>query len=231
MHSSLIVLFNLRLVNSCGSDKAGADQLQNAIQALGRKSIALHADFSQEEGVESFFQEAIDFLGSVDILVNNAGGYDTSPFLDLSYDTFNHVQKISLCAPMRLTQLAAKTMIDRKQQGVILNISSISGLRPYPHRVAHSAAKAGVNMLTQSTALELAPHGIRVNAIAPGPVPYEPEDLPAPEIPLGRRGTPEDIAKAALFLVSEEASWITGQILTIDGGLSLSLIPSERLHF
>ncbi len=121
-----------------------------------------------------------------------------------------------------MTQLTAKDMIAHKKNGAIINISSISGLRPYPNRVAHSAAKAALNMLTKSTALELAPYGIRVNAIAPGGIPYEESTEPTAENPLGRYGRPDDIANAALFLAGDDSSWMTGQIMVIDGGHSLS---------
>lgn len=127
---------------------------------------------------------------------------------------------------MLLTQWAAKHMIHNKIAGNILNISSISGSRPYPHRVAPATAKAALNMLTQGTALDLAAHNIRVNAIAPGTTPYDEatrhEHSVLQGIPLKRAGTPQDHAKAAIFLVSDDASWITGQILTVDGGQSLS---------
>ncbi|MBX9976642.1 MAG: SDR family oxidoreductase, partial [Alphaproteobacteria bacterium] len=165
---------------------------------------------------------AVSFLGGVDILVNNAGGYDTTAFVDLSPTTFDDVLCVSVRAPMILTQLAAKNMRTRNEKGAIVNISSISGLRPYPCRVAHSTAKAALNMLTQTTALELAPYGIRVNAICPGGVPYDAKDTYADMIPLGRDGKPEDIAKAALFLASDDASWMTGHIMVIDGGQGLS---------
>lgn len=204
------------------SDKKGAENVQKEIEALLRSAKIVYADFSTEAGVTSFFHEASTFLGGVDILVNNAGGYDTSPFMALSPATFNDVLGVSVRAPMILTQLAAKDMISRNKKGAIVNISSISGLRPYPCRVAHSTAKAALNMLTQTTALELAPHGIRVNAICPGGVPYDLNDTYVDMIPLGRDGKPEDIAKTALFLASNDASWMTGHIMVVDGGQGLS---------
>jgi NAD(P)-dependent dehydrogenase (short-subunit alcohol dehydrogenase family) len=117
-------------------------------------------------------------------------------------------------------------MIEQGIAGKIINISSISGERPYPNRTAFSASKAALNMMTKSTALELAPYRIRVNAIAPGATPYDTEALEnhslIQEIPLKRTGKPEDHASAAVFLASEDSSWMTGQIMTIDGGQSLS---------
>lgn len=204
------------------SDLVGAEEVQESIIKTGRRAKAFHADFSDEANVSSFFNSATSFLGGLDILVNNAGGYDTSAFLDLSVGTFKDLFAIGVSAPMIMTQLTAKYMIAKQQEGTVVNISSISGLRPYPNRVAHSGAKAALNMLTQSTALELAKYQIRVNAISPGPIPYEETEVPAVEIPLARYGKPEDIAKAALFLASNDSSWMTGQIMVVDGGLSLS---------
>lgn len=210
------------VVISYRSDEAGAKDTISAVEQLGRLGKCIFADFSTTEGVKIFFQQAIEYLCGVDILVNNAGGYDTTAFLELEIDKFESVLKISLSAPMLLTQLAALNMIQSSIAGVIINISSISGNRPYPNRVAHSTAKAALNMLTQSTALELAQHNIRVNAIAPGATPYEDDVTPNFEIPLKRMGKPLDQATAALFLASDESSWMTGQVLTIDGGQSLS---------
>lgn len=211
------------VVISYRSDEAGAKNTIRTIEQLGRLGKSFFADFSTTEGVKLFFQQAIEYLGQLDILVNNAGGYDTTSFLDLNIDKFESVLKVSLSAPMLLTQLAAQIMIRFSTAGVIINISSISGNRPYPNRVAHSTAKAALNMLTQATALELAQYNIRVNAIAPGATPYEGDIMPNNfEIPLKRMGKPLDQATAALFLASDESSWMTGQILTIDGGQSLS---------
>ncbi len=212
------------VVISYRSDAEGAQATVAEIQKANRLGNAIYADFSHPDNPDAFFKDALGFLGSVDILVNCAGGYDTRPFLELGVDVFELLFKVGVSAPMRLIQLAAQHMIHAKISGSIINISSISGNRPYPNRVAHSTAKAALNMLTQSTALELAQHNIRVNAIAPGATPYR-DDIDPPlleGIPLKRAGLPEDQANAAVFLASEESSWMTGQIMTIDGGQSLS---------
>jgi len=214
------------VVISYRSDKAGAESTVDAIKKVAGKAKALYADFSETEGVERFFIEAIEILGSVDILVNNAGGYNTEAFLDLDVATFSHVHDISVRAPMLLTQLAAKHMIDQGTKGSVINISSITGTRPYPGRVAHATAKAALNMMTACCALELAKHDIRVNGIAPGSVPYEPTEDVAGIIPLGRMGRPEDIAQMAVFLASEDASWITGQVMNVDGGQCASALKN-----
>lgn len=214
------------VVVSYRTDEKGASETIKEIQKLGRSCKAIYADFSHLKETEVFFNHALEFLGRVDILVNNAAGYDTSPFLELKADQFENLLKIGVIAPMRLTQLAAQHMIKENISGNIINISAISGIRPYPNRTAHSAAKAALNMLTQSTALELAPHNIRVNAIAPGATPYDEstiyQNAAIMNIPLKRAGTANEQAQAAVYLASEDASWITGQILIIDGGQSLS---------
>jgi NAD(P)-dependent dehydrogenase (short-subunit alcohol dehydrogenase family) len=206
------------------SHEKGAQDTIAAVQKLHRSGIALHADFLEVDEIESFFNKALEFLGSVDILVNNAARYNTTPFLDLRIPIFEELLKVGVCAPLFLIQLAAKHMIGQKISGSIINISSISGSRPYPSRTAHSTAKAALNMLTQSASLELAPFGIRVNAIAPGDTPYEEVKQPisVEHIPLQRVGKAQDHANTAVFLASEESSWMTGQIVTIDGGQSLS---------
>ena len=213
------------VVISYRTDEKGGAETCEVIQSKGRL-VAIHADFIEVETIEHFFQQAVDFLGHIDILVNNAAGYDTTSFLDLSVEKFQYLLKAGLVAPMLLTQLAAKHMIQNAIPGKIINISSITGIRPYPNQLAHSTAKSALNMLTQSTALELAPYNIRVNAIAPGATPYDEstiyESSVIKGIPLKRAGTARDQANAALYLASDESSWVTGHILTVDGGHSLS---------
>lgn len=205
------------------SDEKGANETIREIENLGRRGKAFYADFLQAESTEIFFRNALEFLGSLNILVNNAAGYNTAKLLDIKISEFEDLLQLGVTVPMILTQLSAKHMIENGINGVILNISSISGNRPYKQRVAHSTAKSALNMLTQVTALELAPYNIRVNAIAPGNTPYEGDvETNADNIPLKRVGKPEEQAAAAVFLASEQASWITGQIITIDGGQSLS---------
>lgn len=215
------------VVISYRTDEKGALETLDAIQKAGRAGKAIYADFTQEKGVEHFFQQGLAFLGHIDILVNNAAGYDTAAFLDLSFETFEYLLKAGVMAPMLLSQLAAKEMVKNKTAGNIINISSISGMRPYPNRTAHSTAKSALNMLTESMALELGSYNIRVNAIAPGNTPYDESTIHESSIvegiPLKRAGLATDQAKAALYLASEDSSWVTGHILVVDGGQSLSL--------
>lgn len=214
------------LVISYRSDKKGAEKVLDCIQKGGGNASALYADFSTNEGVEQFYRECIHVLGHVDILVNNAGGYNTLGFFELTTHDFEQLLQITLMTPFFLSQLVAKGMVQKQTKGNIINISSISGTRPTMNRVAHASGKAALNMLTQTMALELAQHGIRVNAIAPGYTPYEESsdiDSAIKDIPLGRVGLPSDQASTALFLAIQESSWMTGQILTVDGGHSIAL--------
>ncbi len=214
------------LVISYRSDKKGAEKVVESIRKENGKVSALYADFSTYEGIEQFYTECIHILGHVDILVNNAAGYNTLSFLELKPQDFEKLLQITLMTPFYLSQLVAKGMLQKKTEGNIIHISSISGTRPVPNRVAHASGKAALNMLTQAMALELGPHKIRVNAIAPGYTPYEESSSLDPmikNIPLGRAGLPSDQALTALFLATEESAWMTGQVLTVDGGQSIAL--------
>lgn len=206
------------------SDEKGALETKDRIDKAGGTSFILQGDLSTSAGVETFAGKAIDRIGGVDVLVNCAAGYDTSHFLKLKGDTMRSILSIGAVGSMELMQKVATSMITTDTKGSIINISSVSGFRAYPNRSAHGTAKAALNMLTQTAALDLGERGIRVNAICPGSVPYEGGgDYVTERIPLGRPGKPEDIANAALFLASDDASWITGHLMVVDGGHSLSL--------
>lgn len=213
------------LVISYRSDKKGAEEVIDCIKKINGNASALYADFSTHEGVEQFYRESLSILGHVDVLVNNAGGYNTSGFFELTTHDFEQLLQVTLMTPFFLSQLVAKGMVQKQIKGNIINISSIAGTRPTINRTAHSTGKAALNMLTQAMALELAEYGIRVNAIAPGHTPYDSSELDSAikAIPLGRAGLPSDLASTALFLATEESSWMTGQILTVDGGHSIAL--------
>ncbi len=214
------------LVISFRSDQKGAEETISSIKKAHGKASALYADFSTHDKVGQFYNECINVLGHVDILVNNAGGYNTLSFFELTPNDFEQLLQVTLMTPFFLSQLVAKGMVEKQIKGNIINISSISGIRPTMNRVAHASGKAALNMLTQTMALELAQYGIRVNAIAPGYTPYEDNtefDPAIKDIPLGRAGLPSDQASTALFLATKESSWMTGQILTVDGGHSIAL--------
>tara|TARA_A100001015_G_scaffold221912_1_gene249843 strand:- start:111 stop:869 length:759 start_codon:yes stop_codon:yes gene_type:complete len=215
------------------SDQAGAQKTVDAIESLGQKALSLHVDFSSLAAVEPFAEKAFAFLGQVDILINNAAMLARDSFLELAPATMQQLFQVNTIAPMRLSQLCAQKMIADELAGSIINISSISASMTFPHGVGYAATKAALNKWTQNAALDLAQHGIRVNAVAPGFVEAgmnQDTASTAPlkwkqfveAIPLGRTGQPRDIASMVLFLLSHEAQWITGKVFEVDGGHVLS---------
>ncbi|MEL6890728.1 MAG: glucose 1-dehydrogenase [Actinomycetota bacterium] len=207
------------------------DEVADEIRALGRLALPLAGDITDVGFVESLADAVVGEMGELDIWVSNAGGADdrTPRRLDEMPDRqWDYQMDLNLRAVFTCARAAARDMVDG---GSIINISSGAAVKPVPRNGPYGVAKAGVNSLTRTMAAELAPRGIRVNAVSPGPVPTEvfreffdakEEDLPglAKEwgVPLGRLGTPEDVANAIVFLASPAASWITGQILTVNGG-------------
>jgi len=181
-------------------------------------------DLSSLESVRAAFQEATAQYGSVDILVNNAGISESTPFMHYTEDTFDKVMDLNVKGVFNATRVAAECMA-AKGSGVILSTSSMVSIYGQPSGFAYPASKFAVNGLTLSLARELGPKGIRVNAVAPGitetdmmkAVPKEIIDPMIAQIPLRRLGQPEDIANAFVFLASEEASYITGVVLSVDG--------------
>ncbi len=210
----------------------GAEKLVKEMAEIGKNVKGFYADFAINNGVTHFYNEALSYLGRVDILINNAGVFFPDRLLDLSIENLQLSFQVNSIAPFLLMQLCAKNMIANKIKGNIINISSIAAMTSLPRGLAYAASKAAIQKLTQNAALDLSAHGIRVNAIAPGPIAAGMnEDKPKThkeqwekrrtEMPLGRFGTPEDIANMALFLGSDEAQWITGKIFEVDGGALL----------
>lgn len=196
---------------------------------MGRQSIAIQSDFTQEDSPELFLDMAFKEFSKIDILVNCAAAYDRGPLLELTHHQFAWMQKVNVEVPFRLIQKFARHLIERKSKGSIINISSISGLMPSINSCLNSCSKAGLDMLTRCAALELAQHQIRVNSIAPGTtdtesnLPYKKQDPAAwnqiiDNIPLKRIGQPKDIAGLAVLLASDASDWITGVTIACDGG-------------
>ena len=181
-------------------------------------------DLSNYEEVKATFDKVIETYGKVDILVNNAGMAESTPFLKYTEETFDKVIDLNVRAMYHTTRAIVEHMAERGN-GVILNTSSMVGQHGQPAGIAYPTSKFAVNGFTRSLARELGPKGIRVNAVAPGitetdmmkAVPKAVIDPLIAEIPLRRLGQPEDIANAFLFLASDEASYITGNILAVDG--------------
>jgi len=192
------------------------------------------ADVTRREEVEAMIRETVRVFGQLDIVVNNAGVYPVTPVLEMSEEEWDRVLDVNLKGVFLVSQSAARRMIDQGQGGIIINISSGSYKTARVGCGHYCASKAGVVMLTQVLAMEWAPHRIRVNAVAPGLIdvpesltPSSPQHIQSTlsVIPWGRLGRPEDVANAVLMLCSEEAEYITGAVLSVDGGLSAGRMP------
>lgn len=192
--------------------------------ARAGSALALQADLLELDALPTLVSRVLEAWGRLDVLVNNASSFYPTPVGTITPAQWMDLMGTNLRAPLFLSQAAAPAL--RASQGLILNITDIHGLKPLRHHPVYSAAKAGLIMLTQSLARELAP-AVRVNAIAPGPVLFPAQGI-APEVEaeilertlLKRRGSPEDIAQAALFFAAH-APYVTGQMLAVDGGRSV----------
>jgi meso-butanediol dehydrogenase / (S,S)-butanediol dehydrogenase / diacetyl reductase len=205
-----------------------ADAVAGEIAAAGGRSVAVKADVSTRADVESMVGRVASGLGPVDVLVNNAAIADGDDVLRMDEETWERDVAVVLKSVYLCSKAVLPSMIKRRT-GVIVNIASVNGLSALGNE-AYSAAKAGVINLTQGIAVRYGAHGIRCNAIAPGTIrtPVWTERIARdPKVferlvkwyPLGRVGEPDDVANAAMFLASDEASWITGTVLCVDGGL------------
>ncbi|MFA5869176.1 MAG: 3-oxoacyl-ACP reductase family protein [Candidatus Bathyarchaeia archaeon] len=207
-----------------------AKEVVEHIRAMGRRAFAVKADVSKRADAQRMFNKVLAEFGRVDILVNNAGIGTGGTTLDTPEEDWDRVMAVNLKGPFNCTQIAAKTMVERKS-GKIINISSISGLGGAPvGELAYCCAKAALIAMTTVAAQDLGPHGINVNSVAPGwtrtdmtsratrEKTEELQRLKAGMAAMRRIGEPQDIANAALFLASDEASFVTGQVLVADGG-------------
>ena len=200
------------------------------IEALGVRAFPMVADISDEHTVHDLFNRVTEQAGAPSLLVNNAAsarGNDRVPIIDLDVAEWDRVQRVNLRGTFLMSREFSRRVVDDTRDGAILNISSIGGKLSGPTTGAYSASKAAIQSLTSSMAKELGPHGLRVNAICPGVVETERiSDISDEQwatyvqgnIPMRRMGTGEDIADAALFLLSDQSSWITGQSINVDGG-------------
>jgi 2-dehydro-3-deoxy-D-gluconate 5-dehydrogenase len=191
------------------------------------------ADIGELAAPEKIVRRCMDIYGHVDVLVNNAGIFPTAPALEMTADFFDRVLRINLRGLIFLSQAAGKEMAARGKGGKIINIGSIDSLRPsMVGLAAYDASKGGVLMFTRNFALEMAPHGVQVNAILPGGIATEGASLPpnmkevtdafVRRIPMGRMGEPDEIARVALFLATTGSDYMTGSHVVVDGGALLT---------
>lgn len=206
---------------------ANADAGSKAARKLKAEFVA--CDVGDAKQAQALIDAVARGAKRIDVLVNNAGIAPSKPFLDMSEDDWDRVIRVNLKGAFLVGQAAAKLMVAKKTPGAIVNMSSVNALLAIPGLAAYNVSKGGLNQLTRVMALELAPHGIRVNAIGPGTIATElarKAVLGSPEAktkimsrtPMGRLGEPEEIAEIALFLASKRSSYMTGQIVYADGG-------------
>lgn len=212
-------------LNYAGS-QAAAEAVKEEIEAAGGKAFTIQGDVSKSEDVDRIFKTIKDEFGQLDVLVNNAGITRDGLLIRMKEENWDAVLSTDLKSDFLTTKAAAQMMM-RKKKGAIINIASVVGIMGNAGQANYAAAKAGVIGLTKACAKELAGRNIRVNAVAPGfiatdmtdVIPEKNKEMMLQSIPLGRMGLAEDVAHAVCFLASEDASYITGQVLKVDGGM------------
>jgi len=212
-------------------DLATARPVVEAIEQAGGRAVALAFDLGDETSISKLMADAHAALGGLDILVNNAGVFPATRFLDTSADEWDEIHRINLRGAFLCLREAARLMKADGRGGRIINISSMGSIRPAaPQRFAYNASKAGLNRLTEDAASAFAADGILVNAILPGPIATAPaadaataklHEAVARRIPMRRRGRPEEIAAAVIFLAARSGGFVTGQCLAVDGGFTV----------
>lgn len=214
------------VVVNYSTSKDAANALVAEIKSSGGKAVAIHADFSKTADIQRLFEESKRAFGTLDILVNNAGVYAFAPLQNSTEHEFHREFTTNVLGIITATQEAAKYF--GPNGGSIINISSIASVGYMPNSVIYAASKSAVDSITRVTSVELAPKKIRVNSIAPGATitegiaalgwPQEAVEAVVATIPFGRPGMPEDIARVALFLASDDSAWVTGERITASGG-------------
>lgn len=211
------------------SNPDGAGDTVRQIEDGGGRAASVHVDVSEPGDVKNLVGETAERFGRLDIMVNNAGMEEKHPFLEMPFEVWQKVVSVNLTGVWLGCQEAAKRMISQRGGGRVINVSSIHEDLPMPTNAPYCAAKGGVRMLMRTIAVELAPHGITVNNIAPGAVatPINKETLGdedlmkelLSEIPLGRMAEPEEVGGLAVYLASDAAAYVTGSTFVIDGGM------------
>ncbi len=207
-------------------DRAAAEGVAEEVRKAGGRVALVEGDVSDVKQIDAMVTRVTQALGGLDVLVNNAGVYPRVPFLEMREADWDFLLDVNLKGTFFCAQAAARAMIAGRRRGVIINLAS-QAVRGAPRGVHYSASKGGVVAMTRAMALELAPHDIRVNAVAPGLTDtaqprygHNEEELAgmARAVPLGRMAQPDDIASVAVFLASDEARYITGQTVHVNGG-------------
>ncbi|MEV5438408.1 SDR family oxidoreductase [Streptomyces sp. NPDC052682] len=219
------------------SDLEGAQATAEEVRAHGQRAEVVHMDLTRLPEAADAVDELCDRLGRVDVLVNNAGTGTMTPFLDLKLDTVREVLDVDLVGPFLCGQKAARHMIRQGDGGRIVNITSVHEHQPRVGAAPYCAAKGGLGLLTQVMALELAEHGITVNAVAPGEISTpmtgqedtDPHTERRPGVPLGRPGDAREVAAVVAFLAGPDASYVTGASWSVDGGM-LRMGPQAGSH-
>jgi glucose 1-dehydrogenase len=210
--------------------QADADVVVAEIGRGGGHGLAISADITDKNAVDSLVEQAVQHFGGLDVLVNNAGIEQAHAVVDTPLDVWKHIIEVNLTGPFLCACAAARAMIARGNGGRIINISSVHEDLAFPNNAAYAASKGGVRMFMRTLALELAPHGITVNDVAPGAIAtpinqnvrrdaHRHQEL-IDEIPLGRVGEPDEIAALCTYLASSAAGYVTGSTFVIDGGLT-----------
>src|SRR6185437_777813 len=207
---------------------ARTEEVSDNIRKLGRRALTIQGDVAKRSDLERLFDQAWQQLGPVDILVNNAGIETIVPFTELTDQQWEDVVHVNLKGGWMAAQIFCKRLIAEKRKGAVVNIGSIQAGKVLPGRTHYAPSKLAIEALTRNMSAEVGPHGIRVNCVHPGLIDTpmtswvmkDPDILPqvVAQISLGRPGKPCDIGKAVAFLASDEADYITGQSLYVDGG-------------
>lgn len=217
-----------KVVVNYNSNEEAANEVVNTIKEAGGEAIAIKADVSDIKEAKNLVREAVYTYGQLDVLVNNAGIVKDEFVLMMSEETIDKCLDLNIKGYLYCTQQAVLKMFSKKQ-GVIINVSSVSSKLAVPGQSVYSSTKGAINSMTATMAKELAPYGIRVNAVAPGfietdmiqQLPEDKREEYLKDIPLKRFGTAEEVAEMVTMLAGPACSYITGQVIVLDGGLSL----------